>query len=148
MSCNDAQAVALCQGGDIGLAADTPLAVVGATKNLIDQEKHTPLLFFFRLYKQGFKSLHLSVEIGIALGDRVVNPDAGEKPEKRCVELACIHRATGIRQAKVDAERAQERAFPRHIGAGDDSDLSRLFERKIIDHFFLEWNKGMSKFAS
>jgi hypothetical protein len=54
-----------------------------------------------------------------AVGERVLDQDAGAEDDRRQAQRRRRHRSAGLRQHGVEADRAQQRALARHVRAGD-----------------------------
>src|SRR5260370_4998102 len=103
------QAVSSDQRRDVRLAADQPLAVIGALENLVDQEEKrhfTALLARLNGGQQGFQTPDLGIEIRVAVGHGVADFDAGKQPEQGHVKGASVDGTTRVSQAEIDAQRA------------------------------------------
>ena len=68
--------------------------------------------------------LDLRVEARLAVLERVLDADRRAHGQGRQAQGARAHGGAGLGQHRVDADRAQQRALPGHVGAGDHQHLA------------------------
>lgn len=132
VSAHESEAVPLRQGGDIGLAADQPLSVIGTLEDFVNEEQDRRQGLFFGGIEDCFKPLHFGVEKRQTRIERIIDADATGQSAPRPLEQARADRTSGLCEAEVDPDRAEERAFAGHVGAGDQVDRPTSRQMNIV----------------
>ena len=87
----------------------------------------------------------LGVEARDAALQRIGQADGSADGERREAQPARAHRSAGLRQHGIDAERAQQRALARHVGAADHQDAQFAADADIVAHHLIFGNQGMAE---
>src|SRR5690242_20605105 len=81
----------------IRATADQSFAVIGAFKDLVDQEEEGQRVRLLQLGEQGAQTPYFSVEVGIALSNRIADANTSEEAEELRLQMAGADRPPGIR---------------------------------------------------
>ena len=117
--------------------SDLPLARVRPPEDFVEQEQGAAVRRRRRV-EHRLDPLNLGVKMRDPQLERIAHPHAGEHPKLGDLQGLGADGSAGQRQNRICPHRAQQRAFPRHVRAGDDQRMPGTGDIDVVANRVVE----------